>query len=62
MARKLFVPVQKWLICSISSLDSKFNPRRMSNTPPVKFIVRLDLEQIILFLDGHRFIPVHIHE
>ncbi len=27
----------------------------MSNIPPVKFFVRLDLEQIILFPDGHQF-------
>jgi hypothetical protein len=50
--RKL-VPIQKWLICPISALREKFNPRNINHMPPVKFFVRLDLEQIILFLDGH---------
>jgi hypothetical protein len=48
------VPIQKWLICPISALREKFNPRNISHMPAVKFSTRLDLEQIILFLDGHQ--------
>jgi hypothetical protein len=34
-------------------LHEKFNPRNINHMPPVKFFVRLDLNQICLFLDGH---------
>jgi hypothetical protein len=34
-------------------LRGKFNPRNINHMPPVKFSARLDLEQIILFVDGH---------
>jgi hypothetical protein len=47
------VPIQKWLICPISALHEKFNPRNINHMPAVKFSARLDLDQIILFLDGH---------
>jgi hypothetical protein len=48
------VPIQKWLICPISALHEKFNPRNINHMPAVKFSARLDLDQIILFLDGHK--------
>jgi hypothetical protein len=47
------VPIQKWLICPLSALREKFNPRNINQMPVVKFFVRLDLDKIILFLDGH---------
>jgi hypothetical protein len=56
------VSIQKWLICPISALREKSNPRNINHMPvkdpepfigAVKFSTRLDLEQIILFLDGH---------
>jgi hypothetical protein len=47
------VPIQKWQICPISALREKFNPRNINPMPAVKFFARLDLEQIILSLDGH---------
>ena len=54
------MPIQKWLICPISALREKFNPRNINHMPVVKFFVRLDLVQIIEgtndarpFLDGH---------
>jgi hypothetical protein len=34
-------------------LHEKFNPRNINHMPAVKFSARLDLDQIILFLDGH---------
>jgi hypothetical protein len=40
-------------ICLISALREKFNPRNINHMPAVKFFVRLDLDQICLFLDGH---------
>jgi hypothetical protein len=48
------VSIQKWLICPISALREKFNPRNINHMPAVEFFVRLDLDQIILFLDGHQ--------
>jgi len=54
------VPIQKWPICPISALQEKFNPRNIDHMSPVKFFLRLDLNQIFLFLDGHYI--VHIHE
>jgi hypothetical protein len=50
------VPIHKWPICPISALREKFNPRNINHMPAVKFFVRLDLEQICLFLDGHKLI------
>jgi hypothetical protein len=47
------VSIHKWPICPISALREKFNPRNINHMPAVKFFVRLDLEQICLFLDGH---------
>jgi hypothetical protein len=52
------VPIHKWLICPISALHEKFNPRNISHMPAVKFSGRLDLEQIILFVDGHELISI----
>jgi hypothetical protein len=49
-----FVPIQKLLICPVSALREKFNHRNINHMPAVKFSTRLDLEQIILFLDGHQ--------
>jgi hypothetical protein len=49
-------PIHKWLICPISALREKFNPRNIIHMPAVKFSARLDLEQIILFVDGHQFV------
>ncbi|MEJ2660169.1 MAG: hypothetical protein P8Z73_05550, partial [Desulfobacteraceae bacterium] len=40
--------------CPISALHEKFNPRNINHMPAVKFSARLDLDQIILFLDGHK--------
>jgi hypothetical protein len=34
-------------------LREKFNSRNINHMPAAKFFVRLDLDQIILFLDGH---------
>jgi hypothetical protein len=47
------VSIHKWPICPISALREKFNPRNINHMPPVKFFVRLDLDQIFLFVDGH---------
>jgi hypothetical protein len=71
--RKL-VPIHKWQICPLSALHEKFNPRNINYMPVVdsespigmvKFFVRLDLDQIILFLDGHQLaldqIAIGIH-
>jgi hypothetical protein len=55
-----FVPIHKWPICPISALREKFNPRNINHMPPVKFFVRLDLDQICLFVDGHEFIIFNI--
>jgi hypothetical protein len=46
------VSIHKWLICPISALHGKFNPRNINHMPAVKFSARLDLDQIILFVDG----------
>jgi len=35
-------------------LREKFNPRNINHRPAVKFFVRLDLDPICLFLDGHQ--------
>jgi hypothetical protein len=51
------MPIHKWLICPISALHGKFNPRNINHMPAVKFFVRLDLEQIIRFVDGHYLTP-----
>jgi hypothetical protein len=48
------VSIHKWPICPLSALREKFNPRDINHMPAVKFSARLDLEQIILFLDGHK--------
>ena len=50
------VPIHKWLICPISLLPEKFNPRNINHMSPVKFFGRRDLDQIILFVDGHYLI------
>jgi hypothetical protein len=50
-AQSRLVPIHKWLIYPISALSEKFNPWNINHMPAVKFFVRLDLEQIILFLD-----------
>jgi hypothetical protein len=51
------VPIHKWLICPISALREKFNPRNINPMPAVKFFVRVPyLDQIILFLDGHELL------
>ena len=34
-------------------LHEKFNPRNIKHMSPVKFLMRLDLDLIFLFLDGH---------
>jgi hypothetical protein len=47
------VPIHKWPIWPISVLHEKFNPRNINHMPAVKFFVRLDLNQICLFMDGH---------
>jgi len=47
------VPIRKWPIGPISALHKKFNPRDMNDMPAVKFFVRLDLDPIRLFVDGH---------
>jgi len=39
--------IHKWLICPISALSEKFNPRNITHMPAVKFFVRLDIDQII---------------
>jgi hypothetical protein len=61
-ARSYLVPIHKWQICPISALRKKFNPRNINHMPvedpepligAVKFFTRLDLDQIILFVDGH---------
>jgi hypothetical protein len=52
------VSIQKWLICPISALREKFNPRNIIHMPAVKFFVRLDLDQIILFVDGHKLVTI----
>ena len=60
--KNYLVPIKKCPICPISALLEKFNPRNIGHmhpkgtscgAPPVKFFVRLDLDQIFLFLDGH---------
>jgi hypothetical protein len=49
------VSIHKWPICPISALREKFNPRNINHMPAVKFSARVPyLEQIILFLDGHK--------
>jgi hypothetical protein len=53
------VPIRKWPIYPISALREKFNPQNINHMPPVKFFVRLDLDQICLFLDGHYLFMVH---
>ena len=47
------VPIHQWPICPISALCSKFNPRNINYMPAVKFIARLNLDPICLFLDRH---------
>jgi hypothetical protein len=47
------VPIQKWLICPISVLREKFNPRNITHMPAVKISARLKLDENISFLDGH---------
>ena len=49
----ILVPIQKWPICPISVLRSKFYPRNINHMPAVKFLARLNLDQICLFLAGH---------
>jgi hypothetical protein len=46
------VPIQKWPNCPIPALREKFNPQNINHMPAVKFSVRLDLDQICLFLGG----------
>jgi hypothetical protein len=48
------VPIHKWPICPLSAFYEKFNPRNINHMPAVKFLARLDLDQICLFLDGHQ--------
>jgi len=45
--------IHKWLICPISVSGSNFNPQNTSNIPAVKIFAFLELEQIILVMDGH---------
>jgi hypothetical protein len=45
--------IHKWLFCPISALREKFYPRNINYMPPVKFFVRLELDQNRSFLDGH---------
>jgi len=47
------VSVHKRPIGPISALREKFNPRNIDHMPAVKFFVRLDLDPIRLFVDGH---------
>jgi hypothetical protein len=53
LPKNIFFSIQKWPICPISALRSKFFPRNINYMPVEKFIARLDLDQIFLFLDGH---------
>jgi hypothetical protein len=53
-AEHQLVPIHKWPICPLSALHEKFNPRNIDHMPAVKFFVRLDLDQICLFLNGHQ--------
>jgi len=46
-------PIHKWPMCPISALHEKCNPRNIIYMPAVKFFVRLDLDPICLFVDGH---------
>ncbi len=46
-------PLQNAPFRPISASDSKFNPRNTQCIPVVKILERLDLEQTILFMDGH---------
>jgi hypothetical protein len=39
----------------------KFNPRNIEHMPAVKFFARLDLEQILLFLDGNERAQVSLN-
>ena len=48
------VPIHKWPIGPISVLREEFNPRNIGHMPAVKFFVRLDLDPICLFVDGHQ--------
>jgi hypothetical protein len=52
------VPIHKWPIYPVSALHEKLNPRNPDKIgmPAVKFFVRLDLDPICLFLDGHQLI------
>jgi len=45
--------IQKWPICPISLLREKFYPQNINYMLAVKFFVRLDLDQIWLFLDEY---------
>jgi hypothetical protein len=49
------LPIQKWLICPISVLREKFDPRNITHMPAVKISARLKLNENISFLDGHEF-------
>jgi hypothetical protein len=42
-----------------TSVARKYNPRNINYMPVVKFSARLDLEQIIRFVDGHYIVPIH---
>ncbi|MBS3759290.1 MAG: hypothetical protein KGY61_11580 [Desulfobacterales bacterium] len=46
------MPIHKWLICPISVSGANFNPQH-TRMPAVKIFAFLELEQIILFMDGH---------
>jgi hypothetical protein len=55
---RLACAIQRWLICPISALHEKFNPRNINQMPAVKFSARVPyLEQIFRFLDGHFIDP-----
>jgi hypothetical protein len=50
-----FVSIQKWLFSPISLLGGNFNPRDINHMPAVKISARLELNENISFLDGHKF-------
>ncbi|MEJ2660832.1 MAG: hypothetical protein P8Z73_08935, partial [Desulfobacteraceae bacterium] len=56
------VPIQKWLICPISALREKFNPRNINHMAAVRIFARLELNETISFLDGNQLNIVFPHE
>jgi hypothetical protein len=45
-------PLKNTPFCSISALDSNFNPRNTPRIPPVKIFARLELKQNWAFFKG----------